>query len=100
MQRATEVPIETVEAAMAVVDLAARAADITNVVMLGDVAVATHLAFAAARGAADQAQLNLASLTDAAFADGMRARLDAALDDGDATAARALDTVRTRSLRA
>jgi formiminotetrahydrofolate cyclodeaminase len=100
MQRATEVPLETAEAARAVVDLAARAAAITNVVMLGDVAVAAHLAVAAARGSADQAGLNIGNLSDLDFATAMRARMGAATDGLSALADRALEVVQARSSRA
>ncbi|MPZ13475.1 MAG: hypothetical protein GEU73_03465 [Chloroflexi bacterium] len=100
MHRATEVPVEGAETSRAVLDLALRAAGTTNVALLGDVAVAAHLALAAARGAADQAGLNLQQVTEAAFAASMRARLAGALAGADDVAARALQLVQTRSRRA
>jgi formiminotetrahydrofolate cyclodeaminase len=79
MHAATEVPIDTLEASRRVLDHALLAAGITNTNILGDVAVAAHLALAAARGAADQARLNIASLHDRDFASSMERRLHAAL---------------------
>lgn len=97
MHGATEVPLTTAEASRALVELAARAADVANVLILGDVAVAAHLAVGAARGAADQAQLNIVTLDDAEYASAMRSRLRAAIDGMAEVAAGALDVVRART---
>ena len=97
MHRATEVPVATASSARVVLGLAARSAEITNVSMLGDVAVAAHLALGAARGAADQARLNLLSLADADFVSRNRAQIDDLLTGADADAARSLEAVDARA---
>jgi formiminotetrahydrofolate cyclodeaminase len=100
MEGATDVPVRTTEAARQVLDLAARCGEICNQLMLGDVAVAAHLGLAAARGAADQARLNLRSLGDTPFADEMEGRIAAALAAADGDAERALQAVQHRSAAA
>jgi formiminotetrahydrofolate cyclodeaminase len=97
MHGATEVPIETMEASRRLLDLALRAAELTNVTTIGDVAVAAHVALGATRAAADQARLNVASLTDEQFAAAMTQRIAAALADTDALVARTLETVNQRA---
>ena len=96
MHGATEVPVDSAREAQAVLDLAAQAARITNPVAIGDVAVATHLALGAARGAADQARLNLATLHDAAFVSSMSQQIEQLLADADTVADRALEDVARR----
>lgn len=96
MHRATEIPVESAVGARAVLDLAAEAARITNPVALGDVAVAAHLALGAARGAGDQARLNLATLQDAAFVSRMNQQIDRLLDGAADVAAQALENVARR----
>lgn len=97
MHRATEVPVDSALGARAVLDLAAEAARSSNPVALGDVAVATHLALGAARGAADQARMNLTTLKDTSFVARMGKRIDDLLAEADASAARALYDVAKRS---
>ncbi len=97
MERATEVPVQTAEAARGVLGLAARAGEIANHLMLGDVAVAAHLALGATRAAADQARLNLLSLPDSPFAAEMETRIAAALEGADHDTRRALDAVKQRA---
>ncbi len=97
MERATEVPVQTAEAARGVLELAARAGEIANRLILGDVAVAAHLALGAARGAADQARLNLLSLAGSPFAAEMQRRIAAALDGSERDADRALAAVERRA---
>lgn len=96
MHRATEVPVATAEAARDVIQLAVQTAEAGNPSVLADVAVAAHLALAAARAAADQARYNLASLTDTAIVATMAERADRVRGDADALAARALDIVDRR----
>ena len=96
MHGATEAPIDSAREARAVLDLAGQAARITNPVAIGDVAVATHLALAAARGAVDQARLNLATLHDAAFVSSMSQQIEQLLADADTVADRALEDVARR----
>lgn len=97
MRRATEVPLETAESARAVLDLAMRSAETTSVAALADVAVAAHLALAAARSAADQARLNLTSLADPQFASTARERINGALAGAEEVVAKTLHTVDTRA---
>jgi methenyltetrahydrofolate cyclohydrolase len=97
MHPATEVPVRTAEASRGVLELCLPAAETTNTSTLSDVAVATHLALAATRAGADQAQLNVASLTDPTFAVAMQQRIEQALAGAEAMAERALVTVRSRA---
>jgi formiminotetrahydrofolate cyclodeaminase len=97
MERATVVPVQTAEASRSVLDLTARAGEIGNRNMLGDVAVGAHLGLAAVRGAADQARLNLASLADTPFAAEMERRLAAATAEAERATQAALDAVEQRS---
>lgn len=97
MHLATEVPVKTSEAARTVLDLALRAARSTNPSALGDVSVSGYLAIAAVRGAADQARLNLTSLTDQPFVSAMGGRIDKALEGLDAKVAAVTATVFERS---
>jgi formiminotetrahydrofolate cyclodeaminase len=97
MEGATDVPVRTAEAAVSVLRCTARAGEIANRTMLGDVAVGAHLGLSAVRGAADQARLNLRSLGASAFAAEMDRRIAAALADGDEATGRALEAVERRS---
>lgn len=97
MHEATMVPAATAEAARQVLDLALHEGHIANVQLLSDVAVAAHLALASLHGAADQARLNLAGLSDAAFAGTIRERLERATGSADTVLAEALQAVESRS---
>ncbi|MBM2812262.1 MAG: Formiminotransferase-cyclodeaminase [Chloroflexi bacterium] len=97
MHGASEVPVQTAEAARLVLDLAVEAAEIMNVTVLGDVAVAAHVALAAARSGADQADLNLSTLGDEAFVSSLRSRLKRALEGGDSIVEKTVATVRRRA---
>jgi len=97
MRGATEVPVETAEAARKVLHLAFRSAEITNVTTLGDVATAAHLAVAAARAAADQARLNLLTVHDAEFAAAMVQRIELALADAESVLSSTLENVQARA---
>jgi formiminotetrahydrofolate cyclodeaminase len=96
MHGATEVPVDSARTAALVLDLAAIAARITNPVALGDVAVATHLALGAARGAADQARMNLSTMKDELFVARTGAEIDRILTAADAAADRSLEDVKRR----
>jgi len=96
MHRATDVPVDSALAAGTVLDLAAEAARTTNPVALGDVAVATHLALGAARGAADQARMNLGTLSDEPFVSRISQQIDRLLAEAEATAAQSLADVAKR----
>jgi formiminotetrahydrofolate cyclodeaminase len=97
MRPATEVPVQTAEAARATLDQSVPAAETTNPSTLGDVAVAAHIAFAAAHAAALQAELNLGSLTDAEFASSMKTRVEQARSGAEAVRDRAVAIVRQRA---
>jgi formiminotetrahydrofolate cyclodeaminase len=97
LQGATEVPLATTRAARGVLALAARCAEITNVSVLGDVAVAAHLGLGAARGAAQQARLNLLSLTDSEFIARITGETEDVLAGAEADAARSLHAVDARA---
>jgi formiminotetrahydrofolate cyclodeaminase len=97
MSRATEVPVQTAEVARTIVALCERAADITNPNLLGDVAVAVHLAASALRAAAEQASLNLNGLSDSDFVSAMWLRLDAAQTGLDEIVDETVDSVRARA---
>jgi formiminotetrahydrofolate cyclodeaminase len=96
MHTASDIPVQTAEGAREVLDLAAKSAAILNVNVLGDVAVAAHVALGAVRSAADQAELNLQTIADTAFAALLRRRLEHALDAGDNVVARTVETIHKR----
>ncbi len=97
MSRATDVPVDTAETARALVDLSLRAGQTTNANALGDVAVAVQLAAAAARGASEQARLNLASLTDSSFVSRAQDRLARVAEGMDAVVAETMESVKARA---
>ena len=97
MHGATDVPADTAATSGRVLDAAVEAAGITNPVALGDVAVATHQALGAARGATDQARMNLASLNDRAFVSRVSGQLDQVVSQAAATAEQALAAIQTRA---
>lgn len=97
MHGATEVPVESAEEARALLSLTLRIAEVGNPTLLSDVAVAAHIAAAAVRAAAAQADFNIATLTDREFAASMQDRLDRARVDLDGLTARILDVVSTRA---
>ena len=97
MHAATDVPVQTAEEARAVLALGQEVAEIGNPGVLSDVAVAVHVATAAIRGALAQADFNVASLTDRAFALAMQARIDRLSADLDEAASRILETVASRA---
>lgn len=77
MQGACIVPERIVAACHEVIDLCEPLAERANPNALGDVATAAQLALGGLRGAAAQAEINLASLKDAAFARATAERLAA-----------------------
>jgi formiminotetrahydrofolate cyclodeaminase len=97
MHRATEVPVESAEAARAVLSLALRTAQVGNPSALADVVVGAHVAAAAVRAAAAQAQFNLTTLTDREFVATMQDRVDRTVIDLDSLTARILDVVEART---
>ncbi|MSQ24046.1 MAG: hypothetical protein EXR58_05785 [Chloroflexi bacterium] len=97
MQQATDVPAQTAEAARAVLTVGLAVAELGNPSVLPDVSVATHVATAALRGGAIQAEYNLPSLKTEDFANRMRRRVEAATSGVDSLGADILATVRRRS---
>jgi formiminotetrahydrofolate cyclodeaminase len=93
---ATDVPADTAAEARAVLDLATAIAETGNPTVLPDVAVGAHVAAAAVRAAATQAEYNLANITDAAYAEAMQSRIDHILTGIDRVIAHTLDTVQRR----
>lgn len=96
MHGATDVPVDTTMEARAVLQLALRIAQTGNPTVLPDVAVAAHIAVAAVRSAATQAEYNLASINDRPFAARMQERIDRALGDLDGLASHVLEVVESR----
>ena len=97
MHGATDVPVDTATEARAVLELGLRIAQTGNPTVLPDVAVAAHVAVAAVRSAATQADYNLASITDRTFANRVEGRLDDVLGGLDALATHVLEVVETRA---
>jgi glutamate formiminotransferase/formiminotetrahydrofolate cyclodeaminase len=73
-QAATEVPLETAEAAAAVLDLLAQLAPISAPLMASDLKTGQHLATAGLHGALENVRINLDSVRDATFQQKARAR--------------------------
>lgn len=93
---ATEVPLQTMEAAAGVLRLAVQTAEVGNPTVLPDVSVATHLALAGLRGAQEQTRYNVASLTDSSRTSGFEQRMQATARAAEDHAERALDVVGAR----
>ncbi len=89
-KRATEVPLETMEACSEVLELAAAALEKGNRGATTDAAVAILLAEAGLRGASLNARINLASIRDEAFRGAMGARIDRILSHADEVGHRAM----------
>ncbi len=77
---AIEVPLETMERASSLIDLAARVAAIGNVRAISDAGVAAYMAEAAARSAALNVRINAAGLTSEAKRRELLARMDRILE--------------------
>jgi formiminotetrahydrofolate cyclodeaminase len=94
LERATEVPLNTAEAAAAVLETCARIVGRARRSTLGDLGVAAGLAGAAAAGALMTAELNLAEMDDGPFvrAARERARAVAGIIDAHAQLVRRIAT--------
>jgi formiminotetrahydrofolate cyclodeaminase len=97
MIEATNVPAAVVARCQEVLGLAETAAAITNRNALGDVATGAFLAEAGMRAAAVQAELNLASIADAAFSAAMAEQLRPAAAGAPDRLAGIVATVRRRA---
>jgi formiminotetrahydrofolate cyclodeaminase len=90
---ASEAPFDCVKACARLVTAAEAMAGRSNVNAASDVLVAALLGEAAARGAVENVLINLPSTGDEQYADSMRWRVDHALHDITATAARTREIV-------
>ena len=89
-RKATEVPLETMEACVDALELAAIAVEKGNRGATTDAAVAVLLAEAGLRGASLNAKVNLASIKDEAFRTAAEAKMDRLLGHADAVGHRAM----------
>lgn len=89
-KRATEVPLETMEACSEVLEFAAAALEKGNRGATTDAAVAILLAEAGLRGASLNARINLASIRDEKFRATMETRIDRILSHADEVGHRAM----------
>ncbi len=89
-RHATEVPLETMEACVDALELAAIAVEKGNRGATTDAAVAVLLAEAGLRGASLNAKVNLASIQDGAFRTAAEAKMDRLLSHADAVGHRAM----------
>jgi formiminotetrahydrofolate cyclodeaminase len=90
---ASEAPFDCVKACARLITAAEAMAGRSNVNAASDVLVAALLGEAAARGAVENVLINLPSTGDEQYADSMRWRVDHALHDITATAARTREIV-------
>lgn len=89
-RKATEVPLETMEACVDALELAAVAVEKGNRGATTDGAVAVLLAEAGLRGASLNAKVNLASIKDEAFRAAAEAKMDRLLSQADDVGHRAM----------
>jgi formiminotetrahydrofolate cyclodeaminase len=92
-RRAADVPMDTLEACLAVVSAAESLAGRCNTNAASDIGVAALLAEAAAHGAAANVFVNLPSVGDEAYASEMTARAKRILDEIERLAASAHETI-------
>jgi len=96
---ATNVPLETVKACQAQLELVERCAGRTNLNVAGDLEVAALLLDSAARAAATNVRANLPMIGDAGYASAVSAELDQRLQGAQSTADRARERVAKGTLR-
>lgn len=92
-RRASDVPMETLEACLAVVSAAESLAGRCNTNAASDIGVAALLAEAAAHGAAANVLVNLPSVGDESYASEMTVRVKDTLEDIERLAASAHETI-------
>lgn len=95
-RKATEVPLETMEACVDALELAAIAVEKGNRGATTDAAVAVLLAEAGVRGASLNVRINLASIKDEGFRTAAEAKLDRLLSQADSVGHRAMATAEGR----
>ena len=97
VRAATRASLDVVEEVLAdageILRVARRLADVANPNLASDVAVAAELALGAVRAARINVAVNLAGYTDAADADAVRRRTDAAVAEAERLAAETRDIV-------
>jgi formiminotetrahydrofolate cyclodeaminase len=98
-RRAAEVPMETVEACLAVVAAAESLVGRCNVNAQSDLGVAALLGEAAAHGAAANVLVNLPAIGDESYAGEMTARVVGMVDDIEELAASAHEAIRSGEAR-
>lgn len=96
---ATQVPLDTVKACHAQMELVDRCAGRTNLNVASDLEVAALLLDSAARSAAANVRANLGSIGDESFASAVTAELDQRLQQIQSTADRARERVAKGALR-
>ncbi|MHB0858274.1 MAG: cyclodeaminase/cyclohydrolase family protein [Anaerolineae bacterium] len=96
LKEAAEVPLSIADRCGRIVDLALPAAEMGNQWAVSDAGVGALLAEAAMHGALLNVQINLASITDAAYAQDLRARMEAIVADRTATKERVQAIVRAK----
>lgn len=97
---AAEVPLRCVEACVEIVEVAELLAGRSNLNASSDLLVATLLAGAGAKGAAENVRVNLPSVGDDAWAAGADARVTELLERIEALSRATAALVRSRELRA
>jgi formiminotetrahydrofolate cyclodeaminase len=95
-KRATEVPMETIRAALDALELARLAAEKGNRNAITDAGVAALLAEAAMRGAALNVKINLAAIADAAWRATAEADVQGLLERGARIAREVVDLVESK----
>jgi glutamate formiminotransferase/formiminotetrahydrofolate cyclodeaminase len=98
-RKATQVPLDTVKACHAQVELVDRCVGRTNLYVASDLEVAALLLDSAARSAAVNVRANLGSIGDEGFADAVTAELDQRLQQIQSTADRTRERIAKGGLR-
>jgi formiminotetrahydrofolate cyclodeaminase len=94
LKYATEVPLKCAQAARAVIELGAKAAEKGNLNVISDAGVAVLAAYAALRSAALNVYTNTKMITDKAFAEAKLAELERLLAGADALTEKAYGIVK------